>query len=80
MLMNRFFIIIKLLALFFVINPAIPITGQYKVVRIVDGDTIVIKYNGEYDKIRLLCVNTPASIHPNDKQNIPMGKVASRYT
>jgi micrococcal nuclease len=25
-------------------------------------------------------VNTPESVHPDEKQNIPMGKVASRYT
>jgi micrococcal nuclease len=50
------------------------------VIRIVDGDTIVIKYNGKYEKVRLLCVNTPESVHPDKKQNIPMGKVASKYT
>lgn len=31
-------------------------------------------------KFRLLCVNTPESVHPDKKQNIPMGKVASKYT
>jgi micrococcal nuclease len=25
-------------------------------------------------------VNTPESVHPDKKQNIPMGKIASRYT
>ena len=49
-------------------------------IRIVDGDTIVIKYDGKYEKVRLLCVNTPESVHPDKKQNIPMGKVASKYT
>jgi micrococcal nuclease len=28
----------------------------------------------------MLCVNTPESVHPDKKQNIPMGKVASRST
>ena len=49
-------------------------------IRVVDGDTIVINDNGKKEKVRLLCVNTPESVHPDKKQNIPMGKVASRYT
>ena len=60
--------------------PVLAIAGQYKVVRVVDGDTVVIRYNGKYEKVRLLCVNTPESVHPDKKQNIPMGQVASRYT
>jgi len=68
-----------LLALLFTL-PALALAGQYKVIRVVDGDTIVIRYNGKYEKVRLLCVNTPESVHPDKKQNIPMGKVASRYT
>ena len=60
--------------------PSLAVAEQYKVVRVVDGDTIVIKYGGKYEKVRLLCVNTPESVHPDEKQNIPMGKVASKYT
>jgi len=78
--MNRFIKVIFCFTLFFVIIPALAIAGQYKVVRVVDGDTIVIRYNGKYEKVRLLCVNTPESVHPDKKQNIPMGKVAARYT
>ena len=32
------------------------------------------------EKIRLLFVNTPESVHPDKKQNIPFGKIASSYT
>ena len=49
-------------------------------IRVVDGDTIVINYGGKYEEVRMLCVNTPKPVHPDEKQNIPMGKVASRYT
>lgn len=41
--------------------------GQYKVIRVVDGDTIVVDYKGKYEKVRLLCVNTPESVHPDEK-------------
>jgi len=54
--------------------------GAYRVVRVVDGDTAVIEYFGKQERVRLLCVNTPESVHPDKKQNIPMGKVASNYT
>ena len=72
--------VISLLITLLFISPAVTIAGQYQVVRVVDGDTIVIRYNGKYEKVRLLCVDTPESVHPDKKQNIPMGKVASRYT
>lgn len=77
---HKFVKTIHLLSLFLIILPAIAIAGQYKVVRVVDGDTIVVEYGGKYEKVRLLCVDTPESVHPDEKQNIPMGKVASRYT
>ena len=78
--MNRPLKTIRLLTLSFIIIPTLTIAGQYQVIRIVDGDTIVIKFNGKYEKVRMLCVNTPESVHPDEKQNIPMGKVASKYT
>ena len=77
--MNRYLSVIHFLIVFFVIIPAIALAGQYQVVRVVDGDTIVIRYGAKYEKVRLLCVNTPESVHPDKKQNIPMGKVAARY-
>jgi micrococcal nuclease len=67
---------IVLLAVFSLFSYA----GQHKVIRVVDGDTIEVDYQGKQEKIRLLCVNTPESIHPDEKQNIPMGTVASDYT
>ena len=78
--MNKSLKAFYFLTLFFIIIPVIALAGQYQVVRVVDGDTIVIRYNGKYEKVRMLCVNTPESVHPDKKQNIPMGKVASRYT
>ena len=79
MFMNRFLKVICFLSFLFFVIPCITLAGQYEVIRVVDGDTIVIRYNGKYEKVRFLCVNTPESVHPDKKQNIPMGKVASRY-
>jgi micrococcal nuclease len=69
-----------MLILFLMIIPGVVFAGQYKVVRVVDGDTIVIRYNGTYEKVRLLCVNTPKSVPSGEKQSDPIAEVAFRYT
>lgn len=71
------------LILTLVILWAVPASASdtlYRVIRVVDGDTIVVDFQGKPEKVRLLCVNTPESVHPDQKQNIPMGKVASNFT
>ena len=37
----------------------------YKVVKIVDGDTVDIDYKGEITRVRLKGVDTPETVHPN---------------
>jgi len=80
MLINRFPKKVHLLTLFFVVISGIVFAGQHQVIRVVEGDTIVINYGGKYEEVRMLCVNTPKPVHPDEKQNIPKDKVASRYT
>jgi micrococcal nuclease len=72
--------IVSFLFAFLLLIPTLSLAGQFKVTRVVDGDTIVIDYKGKAEKVRLLCINTPESVHPDEKQNIPMGRVASDYT
>lgn len=74
--MKRFLsaIIISLLISF----PAI--AGQYKVLNIVDGDTVDVLYMGKKERIRLLCVDTPESVHPDQTKNCELGRQASAYT
>jgi micrococcal nuclease len=69
-----------LLIAFLSLLPGLSFAGQHRVIRVVDGDTIVINYHGKSEKISLLCVNTPESVHPDKKQNVVMGKTASDYT
>lgn len=47
--------------------------------RVVDGDTIEVKINGEKFKVRLIGVDTPETKHPR-KPVEPYGKEASEYT
>lgn len=53
---------------------------KYKVERVVDGDTFVIKKSGKLIKVRLIGVDTPESVHKNKKRNTIWGKKASAYT
>ena len=79
--MKRVYRITPTLTLFLLLAlPIISLADQFRVIRVVDGDTIVVDYKGKYEKVRLLCVNTPESVHPDNKQNTFMGKVASDYT
>jgi micrococcal nuclease len=69
------------LIIFFVFWFTVPgIADQYKVLRVVDGDTIDISYNGKKERIRMLCVDTPESVHPDQSKNTEMGRKASEYT
>lgn len=51
----------------------------FTVIRIVDGDTIVINMNGTQEKIRLLGVDTPESVDPRKPVQC-FGKEATLFT
>jgi len=51
----------------------------YPVVRVVDGDTIVVSDKGKDVKVRLVGVDTPETVHPR-KPVEHYGKEASRFT
>lgn len=53
---------------------------QASVIRVVDGDTFVANVNGTEEKIRLIGVDTPESVHPDKSKNTKEGKEASEYT
>ena len=56
--------------------------GPYKVERVVDGDTIVVKIKGESVKVRMIGIDTPESVAPSEygKENTPQGLDAAEYT
>jgi micrococcal nuclease len=51
----------------------------FKVLRIIDGDTVVIEQNGAPVKVRLIGVDTPETVHPNRPVEA-YGREASRFT
>ena len=50
-----------------------------KCTRVIDGDTIEVYYNGKTEKIRLIGVDTPETVHPN-KPIEYFGKEDSNFT
>jgi len=55
-------------------------TETAKVTRVVDGDTLVVNYKGAEEKVRLIGVDTPESVHPDVSRNVEEGITASNFT
>lgn len=51
----------------------------YEFIRVVDGDTILVQYEGESVSVRLLGVDAPESVHPDEKSNTPFGEASEEY-
>lgn len=51
-----------------------------ELVRVVDGDTIIVKKGTDEVRVRLIGVDTPESVSPNEEENCKEGKLASKYT
>ncbi len=49
-------------------------------VRVVDGDTIIVKKDGEEVRVRFIGIDTPESVNPDKEKNNEYGKIASNYT
>ena len=54
-------------------------TPVCKVVRVIDGDTVVLLLDGKETTVRLIGVDTPETVHPH-KSVESYGKEASRFT
>lgn len=52
--------------------------GMAEVVRVVDGDTIVVRIDGQEEKVRLIGINTPESVDPRKPVEC-FGKDASKH-
>ncbi|PGK52246.1 nuclease [Priestia megaterium] len=50
-----------------------------KVVKVSDGDTVTISFNGKEERVRMLLVDSPESVHPS-KPVQPYGVEASDFT
>ena len=53
---------------------------SYEVTRVIDGDTIVVNYNGVQETVRMIGIDTPESVHPDKSKNTDAGFAASEFT
>lgn len=55
--------------------------GREKVelVRVVDGDTIIVNYQNEQTRVRLIGINSPESVHEDESKNTQEGRDASAF-
>lgn len=60
-------------------TPSSPSNSAY-VMHVVDGDTLKIKINGKVERLRMLGIDTPESVHPDPNKNTEAGKMASNFT
>lgn len=81
---NRYFITILVLCVAafivrFLVEDQTELAGAYEVVRVVDGDTLIVRMGDSEKYVRLIGVNAPESVHPDESRNTPEGVAASNY-
>lgn len=59
-------------------QPSAPIE-TYPVVWVIDGDTLLIRKNGEEVSVRLIGIDAPESVHWDETKNTPEGEIASAW-
>ena len=50
-----------------------------EIVKVIDGDTVKVYLNGKKTTVRIIGINTPESVHPDESLNTEEGKIASDY-
>ena len=53
---------------------------EASIIRVVDGDTLVCIINGAEYRVRLIGIDTPESVHPEEEKNTQLGTISSQYT
>lgn len=72
-------IILFILIVFFLASLDNKLEGPYYVVRVIDGDTFVVRINDENIRIRLIGVDAPESVHVDKTKNTEEGKKAALF-
>ncbi len=57
-----------------------PLDGPFEVERVIDGDTIVVNIDDESVHVRLIGIDAPESVSPNEELNCEEGIIASERT
>ncbi len=54
-------------------------TSAWKFIRVVDGDTLLVEQADKVVSVRLIGVDAPESVHPDEEQNTDYGQRAAAY-
>jgi len=68
-----------LLVISLVLSSIVTAQDFYLCTRVIDGDTIAVEKNGKKEKVRLIGVDTPETVHPSKPVEY-FGKEASEFT
>jgi micrococcal nuclease len=52
---------------------------KVELVRVVDGDTIIVNYQNQQTRVRLIGINSPESVHEDESKNTQEGRDASAF-
>ena len=62
-------------------KPEAPQTSNaYEVLRVIDGDTIEVNIDGEPVTVRMIGIDCPESVHPDESLNTEYGEIAADFT
>lgn len=54
-------------------------SDEISVLRVIDGDTILVAISNREERVRFIGIDTPESVHPDALRNSEAGKLASEY-
>lgn len=63
----------------FIFNASLSFAGQYKVTRVIDGDTIRVIFLGTKTTVRLVGIDAPEVSHAKNQPGQPFSEAAANY-
>ncbi len=54
--------------------------ARAEIVYVIDGDTVIVRMNGQEEKIRMIGIDAPESVSLEEEENSVYGKISSEYT
>lgn len=80
-LLYSFLLLFVILAVYSVTDwISAPETKTYEVSRVVDGDTIIVVFEGKEERLRLIGLDAPESVHSDPERNVPYGSISAEFT
>jgi micrococcal nuclease len=80
-LLYSFLLLFVILAVYSVADlMSAPESKTYEVSRVVDGDTIIVVFEGKEERLRLIGLDAPESVHSDPERNVLYGTISAEFT